>query len=232
MDSDEFLGAGEKAADADLLDGMDSADFLGAGEKAADSNLLDGMDSDAFLQAGDPIDADTLDGNGPEDFVRQSGDGIWLVQGDVSGWQSKVGAGTMTTSPDFDETTFTSTSTSGNATHFIVPELPLAAYGLELEMAGIEICYDASSNHSIDGIKYSRTANAAGVPTTSTQTLDALNRQDEGCHTFAPLSSGLPAETTVALEVDSTWTANGGVLKLGRVTFMLQPTSIDATPLN
>lgn len=100
FDSLAFLKAGDTAANSDLLDGMNSDAFLEAGAKAADSDLLDGMNSDQFLQAGDPIDADTLEGSGPEDFVRRAGDGIWLVQGDVSAWQSKVGAGTMTTSPD------------------------------------------------------------------------------------------------------------------------------------
>ena len=40
----------DKAADADLLDGIDSAGFLAAGGKAADAEMLDGMSSDSFVQ--------------------------------------------------------------------------------------------------------------------------------------------------------------------------------------
>lgn len=40
-----------KAADADLLDGMDSTEFLGSSAKAADSELLDGMEASDFAPA-------------------------------------------------------------------------------------------------------------------------------------------------------------------------------------
>lgn len=48
--ADDFLGAGEKAADSELLDGKDSTEFLGASEKATDADLLDGRDSTAFAE--------------------------------------------------------------------------------------------------------------------------------------------------------------------------------------
>ena len=201
-------------------------------KRAPNSNKLDGLDSLDFLRVGDPIDADTLGGRGPGEFVHQAGSGIWLVQGDVSGWRSKVGSGSMTSSPDFDETTFSSTSASGSATHFIVPQLPLAAYGYELEMAGIEICYDASTGHTVDNFKYTRTVNSGGISAPASEDLDVGNHADEACRFYVPSAQGLSAESTVALEVDSTWTASGAVLRLGRVTFMLRPTSTDATPLS
>ena len=221
----------KKAPNANKLDGFDSLDFLGIDDKAADSDLLDGLDSGDFLQSGDTIDADTLDGRGPEDFVGQSGSGIWLVQGDVSGWRSKVGSGTMTTAPDFDETTFTSTSVSGSATHFIVPQLPLASYGRELELTGIELCYDAGAAHVLDEVLLSRVQNSNGTAVTASETLDPADRSDDACRVYAPTSSA-GTDETVGLEVGSTWTANGATLRLGRVTFMLEPTTTDATPLN
>jgi hypothetical protein len=46
----EFLGAEEKAADAEHLDGLDSAEFLPSGGKAADAEMLDGLDSTEFVQ--------------------------------------------------------------------------------------------------------------------------------------------------------------------------------------
>ena len=222
----------KKAPNANKLDGFDSLDFLGVTDTAADSELLDGLDSNDFVKTGDSIDADTLGGSGPEDFVEQAGTGIWMVQGDVSAWQSKVGSGTMTTAPDFDETTFTSTSVSGNATHFIVPELPVAAYGRELRMAGIEICYDASASHILDKITYDRTSNENGEPTVVPEILDGTDRSDDACRFYVPTAQGLSEEGTVALEVDSVWTATASTLRLGRVTFMLEPAGTDATPLS
>jgi hypothetical protein len=45
-----FINVGEKAGDANLLDGLDSTDFLGAAGQATDADLLDGKDSTAFQQ--------------------------------------------------------------------------------------------------------------------------------------------------------------------------------------
>jgi hypothetical protein len=70
-DSTAFLGASGKAADAELLDGNDSNDFIRVGETAADSELLDGMDSTAFLGATDKAaDSDLLDGLNSSAFQR------------------------------------------------------------------------------------------------------------------------------------------------------------------
>ncbi|HEX6261678.1 MAG TPA: hypothetical protein VF097_02395 [Actinomycetota bacterium] len=66
-----FLNQNEKAADAQLLDGIDSAEFLRADATAADSDLLDGMDSSAFLPAGGTAaDSDLLDGMDSGAFQR------------------------------------------------------------------------------------------------------------------------------------------------------------------
>jgi hypothetical protein len=45
-----FINVGEKAGDANLLDGQDSTAFLGASAQATDADLLDGKDSTAFQQ--------------------------------------------------------------------------------------------------------------------------------------------------------------------------------------
>ncbi|MDQ4143205.1 MAG: hypothetical protein M3198_05550 [Actinomycetota bacterium] len=222
----------KKAPNANKLDGLDSLDFLGIGDTAADSEKLDGLDSTDFVKTTDSIDAETLDGKDAADFVERAGEGIWLVQGDVSGWASNVGSGSMTSSPDVDETTFTSTSTSGNATHFIVPDLPLAAYGKELRMAGIEICYDASTTHLIEHLRYERIINTDGSPTSSGETVDATDRSDDACRFYEPSAGGLSGETTVSFVVESAWTSSGANLSLGRVTFMLESAPADATPLS
>jgi hypothetical protein len=44
-----YVNVGEKAADAETLDGIDSGDFLRSTGKAADSDKLDNLDSTAFL---------------------------------------------------------------------------------------------------------------------------------------------------------------------------------------
>lgn len=43
-----FINVGEKASDANMLDGQDSTAFLGATAKAADSDKLDGQDSEVY----------------------------------------------------------------------------------------------------------------------------------------------------------------------------------------
>lgn len=232
QDSSDFLGAGAKAADSDLLDGMNSTAFLGASAKAADANLLDGFDSTEFVKTTDTIDADTLDGKNSTDFVERAGMGFILVQGDPSGWKSTAGSGTMTTSQNFDQTTFTSTSSTGNSTHFVVPNLPVAAYGRKLQVAGIEFCYDAGTTHAVDQIRYERTVNSNGSTVTTSQILDATDRTDEACRYYGVSNGDVGGDVTVAAVVESTWTDTGAVLRLGRVTFMLEPTAADATPLS
>ena len=50
--NNRFINVGEKASDADKLDGKDSAEFLGAAGKAADADKLDNLDSAAFQKSG------------------------------------------------------------------------------------------------------------------------------------------------------------------------------------
>lgn len=53
-----FINVGEKASDADRLDGQDSTTFLGATGKAADADKLDSLDSTALLTASRGISYD------------------------------------------------------------------------------------------------------------------------------------------------------------------------------
>ena len=48
-----YLNVGEKASDADKLDGVDSTGFLKTAQKATDSDKLDNLDSTAFQQEAD-----------------------------------------------------------------------------------------------------------------------------------------------------------------------------------
>ena len=66
-----YVNVGEKASDADLLDGKDSGAFLGAGAKAVDAELLDGSDSSDFMRDGETAaDSDRLDGMDSTAFQR------------------------------------------------------------------------------------------------------------------------------------------------------------------
>ena len=217
IDADTFDGLASSAfvkttddIDADTLDGQDSSDFLGATAKAADSDLLDGKDSGAF--------------------VERAGTGFMLIQGDPSGWKSS--GGSVTTTSALDQTTFTSTSASGSATEFVVPNLPVATYGKKLQIAEVEVCYDASSLHLIDAIRFERTVNSNGIVATTSQTLDTTDRSDEACRHYSVSNGDLTGDVTVAVSVASAWSDTGAILRLGRVTFMLEPTATDATPLS
>jgi hypothetical protein len=48
-----YVNVGEKASDADRLDGKDSTEFLGATAKASDADRLDGRDSASFADSDD-----------------------------------------------------------------------------------------------------------------------------------------------------------------------------------
>lgn len=120
LDSTDFLGVNDKAADADLLDGKDSSVFLEVTGKAADSDLLDGMDSSAFLGAGDKAaDSDLLDGLDSSAFLQPSG----LVAAHVGGPQTATVTATDTTvrslsltAPSAGVVVVNSTATAGETT--------------------------------------------------------------------------------------------------------------------
>jgi hypothetical protein len=232
--------------DADTLDGVDSTGYALASHVHAAADITSGTLGDARVAdditveaagitndgTGSGLDADMLDGKTAADFVNQAGTGIMLVQGDVSNWKHTVGSGTLTSSPGLAQTTFTSSSVGGNANIFLVPDLALAAYGKKLQMAGVEVCYDAAPTHKIDTITYHRTENASGIPSSSNQVLQDVDLTDEACRFYTLVSPALASDSTIAISVDSIWTDTGAVLKLGRVTFMLEPTATDATPLS
>ncbi|HYN35915.1 MAG TPA: hypothetical protein VEV82_02970 [Actinomycetota bacterium] len=245
FDSLDFLKTTDPI-DADTLDGVDSTGYALASHVHDASDITTGTLDDTQVGnsitvdaggiandgTGSGLDADLLDGKTAADFVNQAGTGIILVQGDVSNWKHTVGAGTLTSSPGFAQTTFTSTSFVGNANMFLVPDLPLAAYGKRLRMVGVEFCYDASVTHIIDLITYHRTSNPSGTPTPSNQVLDVNDHSDEACRFYSLTDPGLFSDSTVGVSIDSAWTDDVAVLRLGRVTFMLEPTATDATPLS
>ena len=199
-------------------------------KRAPNSDLLDGLDSLAFLKVGDTAaNADLLDGKTSDEFVARAG--IFLVQGDVTNYKADVQSGTLTTTPGVGQTTLTSQSSSGNAQVFMVPELPFALYGKQLIIAGIELCYDASANHVIEEVLLSRATNTQGTPTIALESLDNTDRNDEQCRVYTPTTTSLPTETTVGLQIDTTWTAAGAVLRLGRVTLQLGVSNADAVPI-
>lgn len=57
-------------------------------------------------------------------------------------------------------------------------------------------------------------------------------RSDEACRYYTLSNPLLFSEMTVGVSIDSVWTNTNAVLTLGRVTFMLEPTTTDATPLS
>jgi hypothetical protein len=54
--NERFVNVGEKASDADKLDGLDSTAFLPADGQAADADAVDGFDSSDFLLTSDAAD--------------------------------------------------------------------------------------------------------------------------------------------------------------------------------
>jgi hypothetical protein len=215
----------KKAPNANKLDGIDSSELAAISHTHAASEITGGGE-------GSGLNADQLDGKSSGDFVEKAGTGIMLVQGDVSQWTLNVGTGGLAATPGVDQTQYTSASTTGNASMFIIPTLPLAANGKALRMVGVEFCYDASTNHVIDVISYHRVSNSSGAPSPSNQVLDTMERTDEACRYYALGDTDLFSDSTVSVSVQSAWTASGASLRLGRVTFMLEPTATNATPLS
>lgn len=97
-----YVNVGEKASNADKLDGADSAAFLRTSGKAADAELFDGMDSNIFV-TGNSFAGGDLSGRYPSPTVRSNAIGSDEVE-----LNSLNGA-------DIDESTLAEVPSAANA---------------------------------------------------------------------------------------------------------------------
>lgn len=216
----------KKAPNSNKLDGLDSTDLAAASHEHDANDIADGP--------GSGLDADTLDGMSSDEFVQPAGDGHILIQADPTDWDISNVTGSLSESPGLGEDRLTSQSATGNATLFLNLDVPVALYGKDLSLDGVEVCYDAAAAHHIDEINYFQVFNSNGTPTFDKMVLDTTDRSDEACRFYdAEVSDPvLDGETAPVLEVKTVWTATTALLKLGRVTFMLEPTNTNTAPLS
>lgn len=212
----------KKAPNSNKLDGLDSTDLAAASHEHDANDIADGP--------GSGLDADTLDGKSSDEFVNQ---GHILIQADPTDWDVGTVTGSLSESPGLGEDRLTSQSTTGNATLFLNLDVPAALYGRNLRLAVVEVCYDAAAAHQITEISYHQVFNSNGTPTSDKMIVDTTDRSDEACRVYETdiTDPVLGAETVPVLELQTVWTATNTVLKLGRVTFMLEPTTSVAQPL-
>jgi len=117
------------------------------------------------------------------------------------------------------------------------PTLPVALYGRKLSLSGFEYCYDATIDTAfIDEVKlyiYDQVAGAVDTPSYVLPVLDLTDRTDAACrnYTFTPVA--LTGEKIVFIQVIPNMNAASSFeVRLGRATFVLQPTATLATSLS
>ena len=133
----------------------------------------------------------------------------------------------------FTDTRFIYTAGTGHLDYFVAaPDLSTALYGRKMSLVGAEICYKYVSAPITNISVYVDTQSAGTITTFVAAVSDNTVRADAKCvnYTFAPVV--LTGESIVNVGVTGDYRLAGqNELDLGRVTFVLQPTTTLATPL-
>jgi hypothetical protein len=105
----------------------------------------------------------------------------------------------------------------------IEPTLPTVLAGKTLTFVGVEACYN-NDGTTIDQTRINLTTNTSGSTSTNSILLDATDRTDDACRTYAPTAGPhvLAPNEDVSLEFDVNYSANAQFFTGERATFIFQ----------
>jgi len=139
---------------------------------------------------------------------------------------------TFTITKYYNYTRFQYAPGTGAVNYFMgQPTLPVALYGRKMSLAGTEVCFDATLDSAfVTDISVFIAKQSAGPvgETIVAPVSDSTDRHTKACVNYAFAPVALTGEDLVFVQVMGDYVCAGcNQLRLGRVTFVLQPT---ATP--
>lgn len=109
------------------------------------------------------------------------------------------------------------------------PSIPTVLYGKNLQLLGVEFCYNTTGTVYLDYLEIDVPTHVTGPGVQNMQYSDDTNRTGSACRYYVlPSPVTLTDENTINLFVLLSWPDAGNIFQLGRTTFVLQPTGTSA----
>jgi hypothetical protein len=122
-------------------------------------------------------------------------------------------------------------SSTGSNWFSVHPDIPTVLYGKSLRLTGVEFCYDAATGNNLNSFEINKASHSAGEGDRVQLLFDSTNRNGPECRLYNLASAQvLTAEDVLNVFVNVTWTTANTSFEIGRTTFVLEPTTTDATP--
>ena len=119
-------------------------------------------------------------------------------------------------------------ATIGDAYISIQPSIPTVLYGRNMQLVGVEFCYAATTQASLNHVEIDLVSATTGGSTGANLFTDNTNFTDSACRYYVlPAPITLTPSDSVIFFIQIHWTAVGGptsIFSLGRTTFVLSPT--------
>jgi len=116
-------------------------------------------------------------------------------------------------------------ATAGDAFLSIQPSIPVVLYGKSTQLQGVEFCYSGDANTYLNFVEINTFTATTGAGFQTQRLVDYTLRKDAACRYYAlPSPAVLTADDGVNFFIRLHWNAGGTYFKLGRTTFVFQPT--------
>jgi hypothetical protein len=111
------------------------------------------------------------------------------------------------------------------------PAIPAVLYGRSLEFVGVEFCYEAQAEAFLTDVVIYRVDASSNTGIATGLFADHTDRADSACRYYVLSTPAvLTAESTINIYIQVNWTNVLIPFKIGRTTFVLQPTTTIAVP--
>lgn len=95
----------------------------------------------------------------------------------------------------------------------------------------VEFCYETSSGTTLSDVEINLTRHTTGSGSRTQVFYEATDRNDAACRLYTLATPQvLTAEDAVNFYVNVEWTTASAIFRIGRTTFVLEPTATKATP--
>jgi hypothetical protein len=120
-------------------------------------------------------------------------------------------------------------ATAGDSWISVQPSVPTALYGKIVQLVGVDFCYVATTNTYLTHVDIDTITATTGPGDITYHYIDDTHRTDSACRYYAlPAPINLTPFDDVVFYILIHWNAGGTNFFLGRTTFVLQPTDIEA----
>jgi hypothetical protein len=126
-------------------------------------------------------------------------------------------------------------ATAGGTYISIQPSIPTVLYGRELQLVGVQFCYQATTDAFLSYVEINTFTSTAGVGDYTIRYSEDTDRTDSACREYVlPSPVTLTIQDGVNFYIQIQWATPGSAFAISRTTFLLQPTdtlAVSSPPL-